>query len=80
MPKGEILNYLGWFSFMSTLEASPVENSSIPSSMVKGPKFFLGRKECKSVNMQVILLYMDSTCVIFGDMLNVTYLLTVREL
>jgi hypothetical protein len=39
MPKGEIANYLGWLSLMSTLEASPIENFGIPNGMVKGINF-----------------------------------------
>jgi hypothetical protein len=39
MPKGDIVDRLGWFSLMSTLEASPVENSGSPRGVVKEPKF-----------------------------------------
>jgi hypothetical protein len=39
MPKGEIVDILGWLSLMSTLEASLVENSSIPRGVVKEPDF-----------------------------------------
>ena len=39
MPKGDIVDELGWLSLMSTLEESPVENFGIPNSMVKVLKF-----------------------------------------
>jgi hypothetical protein len=39
MTKGDIVDKLGWFSLMSTLEANLVVNSSIPNSMIKGLPF-----------------------------------------
>jgi hypothetical protein len=37
MPKGDIVERLGWFSLMSTLEASLVEISGSPEGMVMEP-------------------------------------------
>jgi hypothetical protein len=37
--KGDIIDYLGWFPLMSTIEESPVENYGIPKSMDKGLQF-----------------------------------------
>jgi hypothetical protein len=39
MPKGDIVDRLGWLSLMSTLEASLVENFGIPRGVVKEPMF-----------------------------------------
>jgi hypothetical protein len=40
MPKGEIVDYLGWLSLMSTLEESPVANSGSTKVWVMDPSFF----------------------------------------
>jgi hypothetical protein len=40
MPKGEIVDYLGWLSLMSTLEESLVANSGSTKVWVMDPSLF----------------------------------------
>jgi hypothetical protein len=40
MPKGEIVDYLGWFSLMSTLEEILVVNSGSTNVWVMDPSLF----------------------------------------
>jgi hypothetical protein len=40
MPKGDIVDYLGWLSLMSTLEESPVVNSDSTKVWVMDPSLF----------------------------------------
>jgi hypothetical protein len=42
MPKGDIVDYLGWFSLMSTLEESLVENFGSTKVWVMDPSLFDG--------------------------------------
>ena len=41
-PKGDIVDYLGWFSLMSTLEESLVENYGSKNVWIMDPSFFYG--------------------------------------
>jgi hypothetical protein len=40
IPKGDIVDYLGWLSLMSTLEESPVANSGSTKVWVMDPSLF----------------------------------------
>jgi hypothetical protein len=40
MPKGDIVDYLGWLSLMSTLEESSVANSGSTKVWVMDPSLF----------------------------------------
>jgi hypothetical protein len=42
MPKGEIVDYLGWLSMISTLEEGLVENSGSTKVWVMDPSLFDG--------------------------------------
>jgi hypothetical protein len=42
MPKGDIVDYLGWLSLMSTLEESLVENFGSTKVWVMDPSLFDG--------------------------------------
>jgi hypothetical protein len=42
MPKGDIFDYLGWFSLMSTLEESSVANFGSTKVWVMDPSLFDG--------------------------------------
>ena len=44
MPKGDIVYYLGWFSFVSTLEESLVANFIITKVWVMEPSFFMDNR------------------------------------